>query len=189
MWYVETNSAVGQTIYDAIGELLRRQDFSSPLLRLSPFIDAMADGHPFNYRFDWEREWRVPGGLDFELDEVAFVMTPTGDGLHVFGSGLDLLPSQSVTDFVTQAMEVLGDPLDLRIARFLEEFTDPAEVLPYETAEGGYQWFVAEWDTADGVVHVFGTSLSEEDYEELVAALDDLSTSWASLAELKFLHE
>lgn len=37
---------------------------------------------PGRYEWDWEREWRVPGGFDFMLSDVAFVITPEGVEEH-----------------------------------------------------------------------------------------------------------
>lgn len=189
VWYIERDSRVGTVLFDAIGDLLRARDLASPLLQLTPFIDGMADGEPYTYRFDWEREWRVPGGLDFVLTDVAFVLTPEGEDGPSPASGLRLLPSASVERFAVQAMATLGDDLDQLTAVFLAEFTDPANGLSYSSADGGYQWFVQEWDTEEAVYAVFGSSLDEETYYELVSALNDMSPSWASLAELSRVYE
>ncbi len=189
VWYIERDSIVGAVLFDAIGDLLRAGDLASPLLQLTPFIDGMADGRPYTYRFDWEREWRVPGGLDFELTDIAFVLTPEGvEGLSP-AAGLRLLPSASVEQFATQAVAALGDDLDQLVATFLAEFTDPANELPYSSADGGYQWFVQEWDTEDAIIAVFGNSLGAEMFYELVSELNDISLSWASVAELAGLYE
>ncbi len=189
VWYIERDSAVGTVLFDAIGDLLRARDLASPLLQLTPFIDGMADGVPYTYRFDWEREWRVPGGLDFELTDVAFVLTPDGDDGPRPAGGLRLLPSVSVEQFAFHAVATLGDDLDQLTAVFLAKFTDPANELPYSGTDGGYQWFVREWDTEEAVHDVFGSSLDEETHHELMSALDDMSPSWASLAELSHFHE
>lgn len=189
VWYIERDSRVGTVLFDAIGDVLRARDLESPLLRLTPFIDGMADGEPYTYRFDWEREWRVPGGLDFELADVAFVLTPEGPENPSPAGGLRVLPSASVEQFAVHALEALGDDLDQLIAVFLAEFTDPANELPYSSSDGGYQWFVQEWDTEEAVYAVFGSSLDEETYYQLVAALNDMSPSWASVAELSRAHE
>ena len=37
-------------------------------------LSAMHDG----YDFDWEREWRVLGSVEFELDDSEFVLLPEG---------------------------------------------------------------------------------------------------------------
>jgi hypothetical protein len=49
-------------------------DPGDPLWSLTPFIDFSQE----NYRFEWEREWRVPGseGMRFTPDDVAFLFLP-----------------------------------------------------------------------------------------------------------------
>lgn len=39
-------------------------------------ITPLADRTAPNYHFEWEREWRAPGGLDFTPAEVAFLFVP-----------------------------------------------------------------------------------------------------------------
>ena len=40
--------------------------------RITPFADYTAP----NYHFEWEREWRVPGGMQFAPGDVAFLFVP-----------------------------------------------------------------------------------------------------------------
>jgi hypothetical protein len=55
-------------------------DTENSFWRLTPFIDVMGSYGAGEYRFEWEREWRVPGGLRFPPDQVAFLFIP--DSLH-----------------------------------------------------------------------------------------------------------
>lgn len=184
VWYVERKSDVGTVLFNAVGDLMRSGDMASPLLQLTPFIDGMADGEPYTYRFDWEREWRVPGGLDFEYADVAFVLTPEGSQEPGSGWGMRLLPSASVEQFAVDAVAVLGDDVDRLASIFLDNFTDPANALPYSSADGGYQWLVPEWNTEEAIFEVFDSSLDEDTFYELASVLNDMSHSWASEAEL-----
>lgn len=59
-----------------MGNLLKTQDFASPWWRATPFIDMVSPRR--SYEFEWEREWRVPGGLRFSFADIAF--TWPGDG-------------------------------------------------------------------------------------------------------------
>lgn len=52
-----------ETIFEAVGNLLKTQDFASPWWRATPFIDMVSPRR--SYEFEWEREWRVPGRLRF----------------------------------------------------------------------------------------------------------------------------
>ena len=49
-----------------------------------PFIDRVLP----SYQYDWDKEWRVPGGLDFTDDAVSFILLPEEehDAFHTFQS-------------------------------------------------------------------------------------------------------
>ena len=47
---------------------------------ITPFVDYPGEYGGSQYRFEWEREWRVPGGLAFSPDDVAFLFIP--EDLH-----------------------------------------------------------------------------------------------------------
>ncbi|HVQ58478.1 MAG TPA: hypothetical protein VMS60_06170 [Solirubrobacterales bacterium] len=49
-------------------------DPEDPLWELTPFIEFPVTGSLDDWR--WEREWRVPGGLAFDVADVAFLFIP-----------------------------------------------------------------------------------------------------------------
>jgi len=49
-------------------------DLTDPLWQKTPFVDEL-DPDPAEDT-SWEKEWRVPGGLKFQPDDVAFVFLP-----------------------------------------------------------------------------------------------------------------
>lgn len=55
-------------------------DVNDDVWRITPFADNTAA----NYHFEWEREWRIPRGLTFEPDDVAFLFVP--EALHPQGA-------------------------------------------------------------------------------------------------------
>lgn len=76
VWYLDQGSPTSE----AMREQIRRSmvggiDQDNPLWKLTPFVDYPSDD-PVNYRFEWEREWRVPGGLRFLPGDVAFLLMP-----------------------------------------------------------------------------------------------------------------
>ena len=84
VWYLESGGPQGTSLFAAINSLLKAQDFKSELWNLTPFIDGMTPDQ-YGYRFDWEREWRVPRGLSFIPSNVAFAVAPdptSGQVLH-----------------------------------------------------------------------------------------------------------
>lgn len=76
VWYVETGGAPAQAIRRQVDRRVSDGvDPDDPLWQITPFIDFP---DPTHARTDWrwEREWRVPGGLNFEPDDVAFLFIP-----------------------------------------------------------------------------------------------------------------
>lgn len=75
VWYVDAGGPVSEQF-----EELKRKHFGggidadSPFWKLTPFVDFPSEKR--HYRFEWEREWRVPGGFDFMPADVAFLFIP-----------------------------------------------------------------------------------------------------------------
>lgn len=77
LWYLDKDSPQGQLVYDLVQSRAREEiDPEDPLWRLTPFIDNPGNYKGKQYRFEWEREWRVVGELDFEPDDVTFLFLP-----------------------------------------------------------------------------------------------------------------
>lgn len=77
VWYVDKDSCS----HVAIQELMRERigppmAMESPLWQVTPFIDFPGDYGGAEYHFEWEREWRVPGGFEFDVAEVRFLFIP-----------------------------------------------------------------------------------------------------------------
>jgi hypothetical protein len=79
VWYVDRAAQLGQQIFRQVQDPARRADESDFLWHLTPFIDFPGEYESGSFRFEWEREWRVPGGLAFGLRDVAFLLLPEGD--------------------------------------------------------------------------------------------------------------
>ncbi|SOC51105.1 hypothetical protein [Ornithinimicrobium cerasi] len=75
VWYVDGGGRVAETIRGMVSSrAVPRIDTNDDFWRLTPFVD-----HPSKeqgYQFEWEREWRVPGDMQFEPDDVAFLFLP-----------------------------------------------------------------------------------------------------------------
>lgn len=50
-------------------------DPNDDVWRITPFVDYIAP----NYHFEWEREWRAPGGFKFHPADAAFLLLPEAD--------------------------------------------------------------------------------------------------------------
>jgi hypothetical protein len=74
VWYLDKDEAVAS----AFSELMQihRADFDTEdhLWKLTPLVVQPHE----KYRFEWEREWRLPGpqGLRFAMEDIAFLFIP-----------------------------------------------------------------------------------------------------------------
>lgn len=73
VWYVDRSTPAEAAFSQLVRAAMQGGvDSEDPIWRLTPFVDSPTD----RYRFEWEREWRVPGGLDFCPDDVEFLFIP-----------------------------------------------------------------------------------------------------------------
>ncbi len=79
VWYVP----FGSLQYKALEELTKRGHQTEPIAAdpiwaLTPLIDITGKkpDAPYDYQFEWEREWRVPGDLRFESKDVSMLFIP-----------------------------------------------------------------------------------------------------------------
>jgi hypothetical protein len=77
IWYLEVDSPIASVFREVKRQrMLGGIDPSDPIWQLTPFVDMPGDYGTAMYRFEWEREWRVPGDLHFDPDDVAFLFIP-----------------------------------------------------------------------------------------------------------------
>lgn len=79
-------------------------------------------------------------------------------------------------------LDALTSQQQLHIIRrwFLDNFEDPVHSTPYESREGGYQYFSGgPYEAQDIISDVFGDEgLSPETLEEVITHLNDISWEW-----------
>ncbi|MEM9518045.1 MAG: hypothetical protein AAGA37_01880 [Actinomycetota bacterium] len=88
VWYVDEDSELETALKSLKAEAMGPPlDQVSPFWTVSRFVDVVRS-RDSTYQFEWEREWRVPGGLQFEPSEVAFLLAPEEfhDGLALAAS-------------------------------------------------------------------------------------------------------
>lgn len=72
VWYVYKDSPS----HIALTELMRNEEqcASAAIWKITPFIDAPGSYGGREYFFEWEREWRLTGELEFKPEDVAFLL-------------------------------------------------------------------------------------------------------------------
>lgn len=75
VWYVDDGGAVAGVLRQMVSKrAIPGMDLQDDYWRLTPFIDFPSD--KMSYRFEWEREWRVPEDVKFQPDDVEFLFLP-----------------------------------------------------------------------------------------------------------------
>lgn len=152
------------------------------LWKLTPFIDDVTAA----YDFTWEREWRLPGGLQFERSDVAFLIVPGAGGSAVSENpapGVPLLSAESA-EYWSDAFRMLGGPEDMWVDEFLTAFTDPTNHLTWDKEEGDFFWIWRKWSTEEAVDEIFSSTL---DYDAIVALndrLNGIAPEWLRVSEM-----
>lgn len=73
VWYLDQGTPQRDAMFRMVSAaMIGGVDPEDDVWRLTPLTDFTAE----NYHFEWEREWRVPGGLQFEPADVAFLFVP-----------------------------------------------------------------------------------------------------------------
>jgi hypothetical protein len=73
VWYLDEDTPHRAAMYSMVtAAMTGGVNVDDNIWHLTPLADYTAA----NYHFEWEREWRVPGGLRFTPDDVAFLFVP-----------------------------------------------------------------------------------------------------------------
>jgi Putative abortive phage resistance protein AbiGi, antitoxin len=76
VWYVDRDSQAYAAFQELFTQRLHPWNGNDPLWKLTPFVDFPGDYGATSYRFEWEREWRVPSHIEFSPEDVAFLFGP-----------------------------------------------------------------------------------------------------------------
>lgn len=81
VWYLDKDGSAAGSFQTVVRDAMTGGiDPNDPIWKITPFVDYPGEYGGTQYRFEWEREWRVPGGLEFTPDDVAFLFIP--EDLH-----------------------------------------------------------------------------------------------------------
>jgi hypothetical protein len=79
VWYVEKDTELASAL-EVLQQSLTAVGQRSEWHRITPFIDKVGEFPDGSlYRFEWEREWRVPKRLDLDTGNLAFLFAPTAE--------------------------------------------------------------------------------------------------------------
>jgi hypothetical protein len=73
VWYLEHLSSAQAALDELQARARANGAFDDPVWKITPFVDYQISKPFQNYRFDWEREWRLLGDLKFSKKDVAFL--------------------------------------------------------------------------------------------------------------------
>jgi hypothetical protein len=81
VWYLDKGGPAAESFQALVRDAMTGGiDPTDALWRITPFVDYPGEYGGTQYRFEWEREWRVRGDLAFGPDDVAFLFIP--EALH-----------------------------------------------------------------------------------------------------------
>lgn len=87
MWYFDRDTPVQRAFEALKTQKIDDFDRADPFWQVNPFVDFPGDYGGTQYRFEWEREWRVPGELHFGPDDVSFQAEEDGIRRIRLGAG------------------------------------------------------------------------------------------------------
>lgn len=190
VWYVDNDRAPHKAVQAMMRAASKCSDWSNPVWELTPFIDLR---DPAKYAFDWEREWRVVGGLNFQLEDVALVI-----GLDEIRPILEEnikigAPFYSVFEdtyrWADDAIPEIGANMDVIESRFNDHFLTPDEAALPRDKDGyeGYFWSVRRWETQEALEELLPDAPSSI-VDALAAHLNQKSAVWASREDVDAIN-
>ena len=154
-------------------------DGDAPIWVLTPFIENV---RPRNSRYPndwrWEREWRVRGGLEFDANDVALIITDDAGQpapLNKVDIGLPwMAPGDVEATWSGGYTQGWDDEIQKMLERFFDQFSTPEEVGGvWDKEDQKYYGLMGELvETDDAMDEAFGPlmpALFETIYAELAS--------------------
>jgi hypothetical protein len=78
VWYLDKDEHTAKAFQQLMEAHVARFDARDPFWQLTPLVDRPGSYPGRDFRFEWEREWRLPGisGLRFAMGDIAFLFIP-----------------------------------------------------------------------------------------------------------------
>ncbi|WP_413247832.1 hypothetical protein [Sinomonas flava] len=186
VWYLDTDKSPYQALHLLKESAFENRDWASPVWNITPFVDQR---NPGTYAFDWEREWRVVGGISFDLEDIVLVIGL--DGVEpLFHEDFSIgAPYYNARDMTYQwdgdTIPEVGPNMDAILEEFHGAYLTPENAeIPYDS-EDGYSWLgcAACYETEDALEDLLPNA-PWEIKAALADHLNQISTQWASREEV-----
>ncbi|MEV7825376.1 hypothetical protein AB0N72_18200 [Paenarthrobacter sp. NPDC089307] len=192
VWYVSDPSPEWKAWQAAMQDAARLAD--SPIWALTPFIETVRSRggrSPNDWR--WEREWRVQGDLEFDLDDVAMIVADTAGAPGFFDQisvGLPWVSSEDSTVRWSGGFTAGWDEeIDSMLERFYAQFLSADRAgLIWDREEQRYFCMAEVLDTWDAMEEAFGHVVPELGHV-IERGLSRTSTMWCRIFDLSNVHE
>lgn len=188
VWYLDIDKAPYQAIHDLKESAFEDRDWASPVWELTPFIDQWNPEK--KYTFDWEREWRVVGGLRFDLEDVVLLIGL--DGVEPlfheeFTIGAPYYDAREMNyHWDSDTIPEVGANMDAILEEFHATFLTPDDAgIPYDN-EDGYVWkgCATAYETEDALEYLLPEDTPWEVLQALANHLNPISVQWAEREEV-----
>ena len=77
VWYINVPSPLAESWRAVVTEQAAQEDPGAHIWAMTPFVHVASEWFS---QYEWEREWRIPGGMTFAPSDVAFLFVP--EALH-----------------------------------------------------------------------------------------------------------
>jgi hypothetical protein len=189
VWYVDGNKTPHDALHALKEAAYESRDWKNSIWDVTPFVDERNPAK--SYAFDWEREWRVIGGLTFELENVSLVI-----GLDEVAPLLEedinigapfYNAREGTYEWADDSIPGVGANMEAILERFRSEFMTPDDAGlftdPEADEDDGYWWAgcATRYETEDALHDLFPSAPSVVT-EALANHLNQISVAWASRA-------
>lgn len=192
VWYLSDPSPQWNALGVAMQEA--RSNLASAIWMLTPFIERVRSRQsesPNDWR--WEREWRVRGNLEFDLDDVAMIVVDD-EGAPAFFEEVSVgvpwvSPGDSTVQWSGGFTQGWEDEVGGMLERFHEQFVTVNDAgMPWDNDDEAYFPIVEILNTWDAMEETFG-HLASELHEAIEQGLSDTSMFWCRTYDLAHVHE
>lgn len=188
VWYLDVDKAPYKAIHAIKEAAFTSKDWANPVWELTPFVDQWNPDK--NYTFDWEREWRVAGGLKFDLEDVVLLIGLDGvDPLfhEEFTIGAPYYDARNMTyEWDGDTIPEVGANMDAILQEFHTNYITPDNAeIPWDSEDGDYAWAgcATPYETEDALEELLPNAPWEV-RQSLANHLNQTSVVWASRDEV-----